>query len=319
MASHNLYLSYKRDTKYLLYWMINVSNRLLRESDGETQPTAEINTIGQTSVNGLLSMSSIIADHAEPVPNVIYRLFGSIIHARSLVSSTFQQLMGAANSDDELKRSNESHQHFIKTLERAFEILGGKEWEKTNKRTDDTEDVEEILFANKFEKLAVDNDGESSDEEDDDLSQLPAAARKVSRKPKGKKGKKTKKYKKPKKGKKQDTQDTAAIEVPIESIKIIEDTGEVGIVTDYLLAIYSTATEWADLRAYTQGLWREVAYEDLNSAIAGAVNNLAISMDKRTNTAIFVDFPGHDTYQTIIKTITRGNMDKAQGNFKLAL
>lgn len=107
--------------------------------------------------------------------------------------------------------------------------------------------------------------------------------------------------------------------MPIESIRIIEDTGDVGIVTDYLLAIYSTVTEWADLRAYTQGLWREVAYEDLNSAIAGAVNNLAISMVKKTNAAIFVDFPGHDTYETIIKTITRGNMDKAQGKFKLAM
>ncbi|KAL9572301.1 hypothetical protein ACKAV7_003502 [Fusarium commune] len=319
MVSQNLYLSYKRDTRYLLYWMINVSNRLLRSTDGETQSAASVNTTGQTTVSGLISMSTLISQHREPVPNVIYRLFGSIIQARSLVSSTFQELMGP-DSDEELKRNNESHQHFINTLRSAFQILGGEEWEKTSASTsDDTEGVEQILFANKFQELSVNKEGESSDEDDDvGQPQSPIAARKVSRKPKGK-GKKARKYKKPKKGKKQDTKDPATDEIPIESIRIIEDNGEVGLVTDYLLAVYSTVKEWADLRAYTQSLWREVAYEGINSAVAGAVSNLTISMVKRTNAAIFVDFPGHDTYETIMNTITRGNMDRAQGKFRLAL
>ncbi|KAM0341524.1 hypothetical protein ACHAPU_009972 [Fusarium lateritium] len=300
--------------------MINVSNRLLRSSDGETQTAADVNTTGQTTVNGLISMSALISEREEPVPNVIYRLFGSIINARSLVSSTFQQLMGP-NSDEELKRSNESHQHFISTLRRAFKILGGEEWEKTHGATrDSTEDVEQILLANKFEKLAVDKDEESSEEDDYDLSQTPSGAQRVARKPKGKKGKKNKKYKKPKKGKKQDTKEaTTTDEIPIESIRIIEDSGEVGLITDYLLAVYSTFREWGDLRAYTQGLWKDVAYEGLNSAVAGAVSNLAISMVKRTNAAIFVDFPGHDTYDTIMNTITRGDLNRAQGNFKMGL
>ncbi|QGI98553.1 hypothetical protein CEK26_011622 [Fusarium fujikuroi] len=318
MVSQNLYLSYKRDTKYLLYWMINVSNRLLRSTNGEAQSAASVNTTGQTTVNGLISMSTLISQHKEPVPNVIYRLFESIIQARSLVSTTFQELMGP-DSDEELKRSNESHRHFINTLHSAFRILGGEEWEKTSATTsDDTEDVKQILFANKFQELSVDKE-ESSDEEDDVVQpHSPVAARKVSRKPKGK-GKKARKYKKPKKGKKQDTLDPATDEIPIESIRIIEDSGEVGLVTDYLLAVYSTVKEWAALRAYNQSLWKEVAYEGLNSAVAGAVSNLTISMVKRTNAAIFVDFPGHDTYKIIMNTITRGNMERAQENFRLAL
>ncbi|CVL11258.1 uncharacterized protein FPRN_11076 [Fusarium proliferatum] len=318
MVSQNLYLSYKRDTKYLLYWMINVSNRLLRSTNGEAQSAASVNTTGQTTVNGLISMSTLISQHKEPVPNVIYRLFESIIQARSLVSTTFQELMGP-DSDEELKRSNESHRHFINTLRSAFRILGGEEWETTSATTsDDTEDVEQILFANKFQELSVDKE-ESSEEEDGVVQpHSPVAARKVSRKPKGK-GKKARKYKKPKKGKKQDTQDPATDEIPIESIRIIEDSGEVGLVTDYLLAVYSTVKEWAALRAYNQSIWKEVAYEGLNSAVAGAVSNLTITMVKRTNAAIFVDFPGHDTYKTIMNTITRGNMEKAQGNFRLAL
>jgi hypothetical protein len=77
--------------------MMNNPNCLLREGDKETQTIVRFNTTGQTTANGLLSMPSLVAYHEDSVLNVIYRLFGSIIHARSLVSSTFQQLMGAVN------------------------------------------------------------------------------------------------------------------------------------------------------------------------------------------------------------------------------
>ncbi|KAM5356712.1 hypothetical protein ACJ41O_003358 [Fusarium nematophilum] len=42
-------------------------------------------------------------------------------------------------------------------------------------------------------------------------------------------------------------------------------------------------------------------------------------MIKRTSSSIFVDFPGHDSYETIMKTITRGNPDRAQGMFALVI
>ncbi|THC94884.1 hypothetical protein EYZ11_005646 [Aspergillus tanneri] len=38
-------------------------------------------------------------------------------------------------------------------------------------------------------------------------------------------------------------------------------------------------------------------------------------MVKRTQSAIFVDFPGHDLYKTVMKTITRGDPEKAQTMF----
>lgn len=53
--------------------------------------------------------------------------------------------------------------------------------------------------------------------------------------------------------------------------------------------------------------------------MAGSVSNIAIKMMKRAETAIFLEFPGHDSYETVMKTITRGNPDKAQGNFKVQL
>ncbi|KAL7940032.1 hypothetical protein V8C42DRAFT_42164 [Trichoderma barbatum] len=46
--------------------------------------------------------------------------------------------------------------------------------------------------------------------------------------------------------------------------------------------------------AETQSLWHDVAYEKFNSAVAGAVSNVAISSVKKTKTQIFIDFPGND-------------------------
>ncbi|KAF4440348.1 hypothetical protein F53441_12296 [Fusarium austroafricanum] len=314
MAPQNLYLSYKRDTKYLIYWMINLSNHLLRSIKRESE--VSLNTTGETTVNGLVSMATIISQQNEPIPDVIYRLFKSIIQARSLVSSTFQQFMGP-ETDEDLKRSNQGHQHVINTLQSAFRILGGEEWEKshTARSEEPKEDIEQIIFSNRFQQLAVNQDKGSSDEEDDPTSHTTAAARKVSQKRKGKKGTKNKKSKNPKKGMKQDTRNAANDEIPIESIRIIEDGTESDLITDYFVAVFSAVREWAELRAYMQDLWKQVAYEDLNSAVAGAVSNSAISLIKHTNIDIFVDFPGHDTYETIIKTITRSNIDEAQENF----
>jgi len=42
-------------------------------------------------------------------------------------------------------------------------------------------------------------------------------------------------------------------------------------------------------------------------------------MVKQTESSIFVDFPGHDDYATVIKTITLGDVDRAQGMFHVTL
>lgn len=62
-----------------------------------------------------------------------------------------------------------------------------------------------------------------------------------------------------------------------------------------------------------------MAYGGLNSAVAGAISNMAICMIKNEEATIFGDFPGQASYETIIDTITRGNLDKIQYNVKLAL
>lgn len=102
-------------------------------------------------------------------------------------------------------------------------------------------------------------------------------------------------------------------EVPFESYRIIED--ESGMVTDYLMAVYSLTRQLIELRHYLQGIWHQVAYQGLNSVVAANLSHVAIAMIKDTEFQIFVDFPGHDSFDTIMQTLTRGDSDGAQGMF----
>lgn len=42
-------------------------------------------------------------------------------------------------------------------------------------------------------------------------------------------------------------------------------------------------------------------------------------MIKQTESTIFVDLPGHESYKTVMKTITRGDQEKAQGMFHMGI
>lgn len=106
-------------------------------------------------------------------------------------------------------------------------------------------------------------------------------------------------------------------DIPIESYRIIED--EDGHVSEYLLAVYAVVHEWMDLRSFTQDIWREVAYDGLNGAVAAPLTSSLIAMVKQTCNAVFANFPGHESYVTIVQTITKGDPDKTLARFGLSL
>lgn len=335
MATRNAYLAYKRDTSHLLYWIIKSSNAIIRSSAGlglDEDAPKSVNTTGEITVSSLVSLSKLIAKHINAVPPAIYRLFRSVIDARTASFAVFQQMV-VENPDPETEKSNASHKRFIDALTEAFEALGGQTWNQRDGAAkngasdrDLKEELDQFVLANKFGALGLDDKkttgehgDESSDEGSGQESHQAASAPQRRRQAKPGKGKKGKRGKKSKK-----QQQSAAAhktpdldDVPLESYRIIQDKG--GIVTDYLMAVYALIQEWADLRAYLQGLWREVAYDGLNGAVAGAVSKLAIGMIQRSASAMFLDFPGHDSYETVMNTITRGNIEKAQGNFTMAL
>lgn len=156
---------------------------------------------------------------------------------------------------------------------------------------------------------------EKEDSEDDDEAPQPQARVQKKRTGKGKKGKRGKKPKQ--KQQERDATESPISQVPLESYRIIEDEG--GLVTEYLLAVYAVIGEWMQLRSFAQGLWREVAYEDLNSAIAASLTASAIALIKQTCLAVFADFSGHESHETIMQTITCGNPDKALRQFGMDL
>ncbi|KAI1434363.1 hypothetical protein GGR50DRAFT_687666 [Xylaria sp. CBS 124048] len=328
MAPLNLYLAYKRDTSRLIYWIVKASNAIITSSATIPDDAPNVpNTDGQITVSSLVALSKLIAKHINPVPSAILALFQSAIQARRATYAAFQQLV-ANKSDPEVERSNASHKHFIDALVEAFEALGGTKWaEKPRSQgpsSDDEAELEQALFANKFAALSIEGDtvlpDEAAGDNGSDVEPQPSqSSQKRQQKKSSGKGKKAKHGKNAKKKKQPPpTAKTQSIdEVPVESYRIIQD--EEGIMTDYLMAVYALIQEWAGLRAHVQGLWYDVAYHGLNSAVAGALSNVAIKMIECSAAAMFIDFPGHDSYETVVNTITRGDPDKAQGMFRLAL
>lgn len=241
----------------------------------------------------------------------------SVIKARSATYGVFQRI-ASANPDPEIERSNAAHKRFIDTLGEAFTSLGGHAWrekQKTQESLIDQVDLDELKFANTFSGLNIGQGGDDEESAGEGPSQ-PSATTTANRSKKQGPGKR-KKGKKGKAKPKTPAKEPDLDEVPLESYRIIED--EDGIITDYLMAVYASLREWCEMRKYLQGLWRQVAYGGLNSAVAGEMCNIAVAMVKQAEAAIFVDFPGHESFETISQTITRGNIEKAMGNFSISL
>lgn len=317
--SHNSYLAYKRDTNLLLYWVIRTSNQVISKTH-ERDPSHKINTSGQTTVSGFLSMAQLIAGsiNGSLVPAAVYRLFQSVIKARTATWQAFQRFE-SKRPDPEIEKSNVTHKFFIDALQQAFEVLGGKQWESIQdaqrlETGDDAEnEIREALLSNKFSKLDVNREQDDSEGEDSPPSKQPTSTQQR------RKTGKAKKLKGKKKAKKQ--QGTAPSgpnleDVPLESYRIIED--ESGTVTDYLMAVYALVQEWSDLRQYLSDLWIDVAYAGLNSATAGVVSKMAVAMLERSEFAVFLDFPGHDSYETVMRTVMRGNPEREDSIFSVA-
>ncbi|KAM7210225.1 hypothetical protein V8F06_014388 [Rhypophila decipiens] len=335
MASRNEYVNYKRGTNRLIYWVIRTSNSIITKLNRSADAASlandvprTINTTGTVTAAGLVALSSLIGKHMDNVPASILGLFESVIDARYAFHAVFEQL-AAMQPDPDLTKSNASHKSFINTLEAAWKALGGKRQTAASPAARDNgvgsiekDDIDRLLLANKFEWLELEKDGDSdavSDEEAAGQASTSAQAPKQKRQARPRRGKKGK----GKKGKKQQPKASAASEkdldeIPLESYRIIE-SGEGGLMTDYLMAVYVLLQEMMALRFKMQETWREVAYDGLNSAVAGALSKVAVASVQRTALSIFVDFPGNDSFETVFNTITRGDVEKAQGMFSASM
>lgn len=334
----NPYLAYKRDTSRLIFWVIRVSNTIIRTSKNLPDDAPKYaNTTGEVTVASLVALSKLIAAHIKPVPRSILALFDGVIQARTESYETFQQI---SSSDPDIERSNASHKHFIDALVEAFDALGGSEFVKERderaaqeekKRQarveeedegyfDEEEDLEEALFSNKFAALGLDgseDEAESGSEAEQEPAQ--AARRRQQRRPagKGKKGKGKGAKKKKDARRQQPPKATNMDDIPVDLYRFTQDAD--GNMTDYLIAVYALFQEMATLRCYVQAQWRDVAYHGMNSTIAGAMSHMAVNFVQRTAAAMFLDFPGHDSYEKVLDHVTRGDISKVEALFTVVM
>jgi hypothetical protein len=253
MASRNLYLTYKKDTSRLLYWVVNTSNGIVQSARNSEDASVAINTTGRSTGREIVDMSKLIASNLKPIPSAIFGLFQAVITARSTMYAAFQQIV-TEKPDPEIERSNVTHKHFIDVLIDAFEELGGNTQEPTNVSSVEDEADYRSIFQNQFPTLSL---GQANIDDDDVSSgdDIPPTQGRLQKKKtgKGKKGKRGKKSKQ--KSPPKSTVEPSLSNIPVESYRIIEDKD--GLVSDYFMAVYAVVREWMELRSFTQDLWRE--------------------------------------------------------------
>lgn len=153
-SRNNLYLTYKKDTSLLLYWVINTSNGIVRFGKQTEDGLVQLNTTGRTTVAEIVSMARLIAKHLNPIPPTVFRLFEAIIRARSATHAAFQQVV-KQKPDPEIERANATHKYFIDALTEAFEALGGASWEPNDASAAEKDARDDVNFQNQFSALSL--------------------------------------------------------------------------------------------------------------------------------------------------------------------
>lgn len=142
------YQQYKKNTSTLIRWIVTTastltaplaskpSNENLKHKNKAAKPTGyEIaNAIpSEISTSKLVSLSTLVAEAKQPVPDAIYALFDSVIVARTAAHDIWKAF-SISHPDPEIEKSNEGHWTFIVALQSAFDTLGGDVWRRRHER-----------------------------------------------------------------------------------------------------------------------------------------------------------------------------------------
>lgn len=277
------YQEYKRYTSQLLQWLTNKSNSIVLNHRKES--AVSVNCTGRVHTDDLVPMARLVARYVT-VPARIYRILFATIELRTARYREFKRL---ERTCPWLAGSNDTHYHFIEVLQSMFGALGGPAWQERQQASEPSDIV------NRFNGLHVES-GESGDES---AGPAPAPQRNGRRKRNGRKKPKPKK---------------TAPALPLESYQIVQD--DESLTTDYLIAAYELVQEFRVLRKFVQQQWRAVAYDDLNSAVAGALSHMVISGIRESELEIWLDFPdGYGTFESVIRSVTCGDMERAHSMF----
>ncbi|EXF85977.1 hypothetical protein CFIO01_05912 [Colletotrichum fioriniae PJ7] len=330
MASRQSYLGYKRDTNLLLSWMRNKTNNVINSSEAFTQ---EIYKSTHFRVKDLSSMATIIVAGQVKVPSKVFYWLRSVIRARIAHYDSWVSIV-SMNPDARIEASNSNHRYFIDTLVSVFITLGGGAWLSRPGATPENspgkpvkgpgaqatqfkkvaEAVEDFIFYNMFSALDLGEDEQTSEPESESGNESQSVIQ--NKKKRFNRGKKNQKGKARSKGSKKTHTSGSDKEAPLDSYRILE--ADEDLMDEYSMAASAFRSEWCDMRTYLQDIWEDVAYHDLNSAVAGAVSKVAIAKVRKTELAIFVDFPGNDCYHNIIQAFDRSISKQTSGSDTVA-
>ncbi|KAG8353149.1 hypothetical protein FVEN_g8910 [Fusarium venenatum] len=313
MISHSLYEKYKKDTQDFSYWLANeyitlfVSNQ---RNPGSTPQRPQFDFRHPPKVNDFIPLATYIASQNGPVPYHVFSALASAIHKRSIATASYTAQAGAPVNPNQAA-SDASHQHFTDILAHCRSILGGDGWVADNIRAKVEPSIERVQeeLSSRFRALYVQVVEASSEEEEQASSSRPRQQRRPG------KGKGKKKGKSNKGKAKQPAREQVYQVISMESLRNID--GQDAMTINYLIAVHSAAQQWIELRYCIQRQWVQVAYGDLNTAVAAATSKVAVSMVQRTNAAIFADFAGNDSYLSIVNALARGDINNAQGTFQV--
>ncbi|KAK1975498.1 hypothetical protein LZ30DRAFT_605505 [Colletotrichum cereale] len=320
MATRNDYLSYKRDTRCLLYWLIHASNLVIktnRKTDHCWKSPVRFNTSGTVTVDEFAAMTRLIGEEMRTIPSMVLELLRSVILARTAHWDEFQQY---TEGDPQVEKSFASDRTFTIALYKAFEAFKslctnsqGKNQESENGfRVPDA--IEETILASDFsvrDVRTLDDTGSENGTNDDVVTTQKRVRKRSNTGNKGKKKKKAKTAAQVFPG------DVTLAKVPLNDYRLLRTDDEQ--MTEYAMAVCAYFRECSSLRAYLQSIWREVAYDGLNIVVAGTLVQLAIGMIKKTEAEIFADFSDRVSFETLERTITLGNVQKAEDGFGAAM
>ena len=334
MISDTLYFAYKQDTNIFAYWLVHTSDlikiNLNNNRESEDRPRYALQGCKEISTNDFITLTEFLVEqghlsqqgYLSEGETFVYSCLKSAIKKRKSAGKKYDQLSGFINSS-ELVESNATHQAFIRTIEKCYNLLNGPEWERDNQVSGEVSVEEARRFVDsKYDKLEVEagEAGEASDGEEKSDAEAGPSSQQGRQQGRGKKGKGKKGGrkggKKPNKSKNRTETPKPADEpykpIPFEEIRVV-DGGD-----SYLLATYSAVQQWIELRRFVQDTWQQAAYEGVNTAAAAGVSRVAFSMMSKTVSQMAVRFPEKKTsYLNLINTLTGGGIDQAQGRFQL--
>ena len=108
--------------------VINPKSKKGKKASEVSSPNLTGNPV--ISIRNFTEFAKLIANRSKhegdvTIPQGVYSLFESVIHARKMVASFYRQL---DTTSPDIEAKNLSHLNFICVLEEAFDILGGSLW-----------------------------------------------------------------------------------------------------------------------------------------------------------------------------------------------